>query len=231
MHSNTRLAAASQEEELPQTGASRQVPGGEYAHVATPSMEPGVDTTPLMTWGQLGGTPLRLDPPDPTESYASGSKAPEFRILNAPEREQLGRHISQKATASLKHDTVGTRTPLHGTPLATPRSAQVCRVLALPCTDALFDCCVAATNLQRLDIRLTVFLSTDVAVLTQTVAGHTLAQRADDGASTTQACSCSHAGQAAAVSRRPQAGLHSTHAKHCRRAGMLLCSVSGANEL
>ena len=34
---------------------------GGFGFVATPSMSPGVGESPLMTWGDLGSTPMRLD--------------------------------------------------------------------------------------------------------------------------------------------------------------------------
>lgn len=43
--------------------AADAAPGsqGGYAYVATPQLEPGIDMTPLMTWGDVAGTPLILD--------------------------------------------------------------------------------------------------------------------------------------------------------------------------
>ena len=68
--------------------------------MATPSMTPGVEHTPLMTWGQLEGTPMRLDPSD-GPPLAQGSEGPQFHIARTPAREDLGRKISQRATTSL----------------------------------------------------------------------------------------------------------------------------------
>ena len=34
---------------------------GGYGFMATPSPAPGVDESPLMTWGEIEGTPFRLD--------------------------------------------------------------------------------------------------------------------------------------------------------------------------
>src|SRR6185437_10897423 len=49
-----------------QMSAAREAaaPGqvGGYAYEATPRLEPGVDVTPLITWGEVAGTPLLLDP-------------------------------------------------------------------------------------------------------------------------------------------------------------------------
>ena len=49
---------------------------GGYSMMATPSPMPGVDATPVMTWGELEGTPFELDDPSltPLPPGASGFK-------------------------------------------------------------------------------------------------------------------------------------------------------------
>ncbi|KJH46794.1 SH3 domain protein [Dictyocaulus viviparus] len=59
--------------------------------VATPSPVPGVDDSPLMTWGEIDGTPFRLDGADiqpPVEN------APTFKMPEVPFREQVALGIS-----------------------------------------------------------------------------------------------------------------------------------------
>ena len=98
---------------MPGPGPKHEAPGAAYSHVATPSMTPGVEHTPLMTWGQLEGTPMRLDPSD-GPPLPQGNEGPQFHIARAPAREDLGRKISQRATTSL-HTNLrgqgGARTP------------------------------------------------------------------------------------------------------------------------
>ena len=52
----------------PEDEASEPAPGGgqkpRYEVMATPSFTPGPDESPLMTWGDLAGTPLRLEAED-----------------------------------------------------------------------------------------------------------------------------------------------------------------------
>jgi len=46
-----------------------------YDVVATPHIEPGVDDTPIVTWGALESTPVRLDGPAPARGGERGSKS------------------------------------------------------------------------------------------------------------------------------------------------------------
>lgn len=46
-----------------------------YGVVATPHIEPGVDDTPIVTWGALESTPVRLDGPAPARGGERGSKS------------------------------------------------------------------------------------------------------------------------------------------------------------
>ncbi|KII64712.1 Protein DGCR14 [Thelohanellus kitauei] len=51
---------------------------GAYSMVVTPSPAPGVGESPLMTWGEIGATPLRIDTPGPS-----------FKMPETPAREEL----------------------------------------------------------------------------------------------------------------------------------------------
>ena len=53
---NTTLASL---DELPIEARPQRGEG--YQAVATPSLTPGPDQSPIMTWGELGATPVRLD--------------------------------------------------------------------------------------------------------------------------------------------------------------------------
>ena len=51
-----------------------------YDVVATPHIEPGVDDTPIVTWGALESTPVRLDGPSPARGgTAACGKAREVK--------------------------------------------------------------------------------------------------------------------------------------------------------
>ena len=45
-----------------------------------PSFTPGVEESPFITWGDLQGTPLRLDPEDDIEVDPAGASGPQFTI-------------------------------------------------------------------------------------------------------------------------------------------------------
>uniref|UniRef100_A0A183F330 DUF3108 domain-containing protein n=1 Tax=Heligmosomoides polygyrus TaxID=6339 RepID=A0A183F330_HELPZ len=59
--------------------------------VATPSPAPGIDDSPLMTWGEIDGTPFRLDAAD---MQAPMGNAPTFKMPDVPFREQVAQGIT-----------------------------------------------------------------------------------------------------------------------------------------
>ncbi|XP_078495438.1 splicing factor ESS-2 homolog [Ciona intestinalis] len=56
---------------------------GGYGFVATPSPMPGVTQTPIMTWGEIGGTPTRID------GTPRSTPGPAFRFPDESERDRL----------------------------------------------------------------------------------------------------------------------------------------------
>lgn len=56
-------------------------------------MHLGVDESPLMTWGEIEGTPFRLDAPDIQPSLED---APTFRIPEVPIREKIAQGIAEQ---------------------------------------------------------------------------------------------------------------------------------------
>ncbi|EJD76003.1 hypothetical protein LOAG_16964 [Loa loa] len=67
--------------------------------IATPSPTPGVDESPFMTWGEIEGTPFRLDASD----MATPSSAPAFKIPEIPVREKIAQSIAE-TIAKRYHD-------------------------------------------------------------------------------------------------------------------------------
>ncbi|EZA47587.1 splicing factor ESS-2 homolog [Ooceraea biroi] len=65
-----------------------------FSFVATPSPRPGECESPLMTWGQIEGTPFRLDGGD--TPLLRTSQGPSFRIAEPPKREQLALQLAEK---------------------------------------------------------------------------------------------------------------------------------------
>ncbi|EDQ92584.1 uncharacterized protein MONBRDRAFT_22377 [Monosiga brevicollis MX1] len=65
-----------------------------YKFVATPSPVPGQDLDPDLTWGEIDGTPFRLDAGDvPLQS------GPAFNIPEPSARDQLGRRLAEDTAA------------------------------------------------------------------------------------------------------------------------------------
>ena len=57
-----------------------EAPGQDYSILATPSFTPGEQESPFITWGDLQGTPLRLDPEDDVEVDPAAASGPQFSI-------------------------------------------------------------------------------------------------------------------------------------------------------
>lgn len=136
-HANTRLpSSAAASTPSPGTPASGSQPAGfvpSRESVGTPALAPGVDASPLVTWGALGGTPLRLDDQDDIDLDPSdGRDGPRFRLSQTSRRDLLGREISQRATASLKRAPV----PRHG-PEQSAQPALLGLALAMLCSKRL----------------------------------------------------------------------------------------------
>ncbi|KAL4222927.1 DiGeorge syndrome critical region protein 14 [Mactra antiquata] len=66
-----------------------------YGFVATPSPAPGVEESPLMTWGEIEGTPMQLSS---TDTPIVPSDAPAFKIPEVPKRDQLAFELAEKAS-------------------------------------------------------------------------------------------------------------------------------------
>lgn len=96
-----------------QTGEATHQPGvvRGYGVMNTPAFTPGPEQSPLMTWGDIGSTPIRLDQED--DIHVSTSTGRAFKMASVPARDQLGRGIAQKATLSLKRKAAARA----GTPL------------------------------------------------------------------------------------------------------------------
>lgn len=68
-----------------------------FGFVATPSPAPGVDDSPLMTWGEVESTPFRLDGSE--TPYLEKTPGPSFKILEPGRRERLGLKMANEAAA------------------------------------------------------------------------------------------------------------------------------------
>eukprot|EP00898_Chlorokybus_atmophyticus_P007526 jgi/Chlat1/7775/Chrsp66S07243 len=88
--------------------AMRQTP--KYEFVKTPSPAPGVDESPFMTWGDVEGTPLRLEAEDTPIDI--GGAVNMFKVPATPLREKAGMLLARKAGRSLQSRRLGGRAPV-----------------------------------------------------------------------------------------------------------------------
>lgn len=70
-----------------------------FGFVKTPSPCPGVGESPMMTWGEIEGTPFRLDGSDTPVRPSTG---PSFRIVETSRRENLALELAEKASERLR---------------------------------------------------------------------------------------------------------------------------------
>lgn len=93
-----------------------------FEFVKTPSPAPGVGDSPLMTWGEIEGTPFRLDGSDtPLPSSTVGVGA--FQLQPVSERDRIGHKLAEKVGQAYR-DRRG-RNRSSATPLASPRSSSM----------------------------------------------------------------------------------------------------------
>lgn len=73
-----------------------------YSYVATPSPAPGVEESPFMTWGEIEGTPLRLEVEDTPIGIGGSGEGPHFKIPAPPTRDRRAHSLSRDAARSLR---------------------------------------------------------------------------------------------------------------------------------
>ncbi len=101
-------------------------PGLRYGMLATPSFTPGAGgESPFMTWGDIAGTPLRLDAED-TPLDIGGGPGPKFSMAAFPRKDAITRHMAAKASSSLKRRAAS----YAGTPLARQAAAAAAAAAA-----------------------------------------------------------------------------------------------------
>ncbi|CAG5044404.1 unnamed protein product [Parnassius apollo] len=92
---------------------SSEKPPSEYSYVATPSPRPGAgpDQSPLMTWGEIEGTPFRLDGGDtPLPAVGAGAA---YRMLEGGARERIALQLAEQVARRRRPTTprASPRTP------------------------------------------------------------------------------------------------------------------------
>eukprot|EP00250_Pteridium_aquilinum_P009578 c18766_g1_i1 orf=207-1787(+) len=73
-----------------------------YGYIKTPSPAPGVDESPFMTWGEIEGTPLRLETEDTPVGIGGSGDGPHFKIPAPPSRDARAHSLSRDAARSLR---------------------------------------------------------------------------------------------------------------------------------
>ncbi|KAL2653003.1 hypothetical protein R1flu_021131 [Riccia fluitans] len=68
-----------------------------YSYVATPSLTPGIEESPFMTWGEIEGTPLRLETEDTPVGIGGSGDGPQFKIPAPPSRDARAHTLSWDA--------------------------------------------------------------------------------------------------------------------------------------
>ncbi|KAI8010481.1 hypothetical protein LOK49_LG06G01208 [Camellia lanceoleosa] len=73
-----------------------------YSFVKTPSPAPGVDESPFITWGEIEGTPLRLETEDTPIGIGGSGDGPHFKIPLPPSRDVKAHSLSRDAARKLR---------------------------------------------------------------------------------------------------------------------------------
>ncbi|KAL5994588.1 hypothetical protein ACLOJK_024641 [Asimina triloba] len=73
-----------------------------YSFVRTLSPAPGVDESPFITWGEIEGTPLRLEANESLGGIGNGGDRPHFRIPLPPSRDVKAHELSRDAARKLR---------------------------------------------------------------------------------------------------------------------------------
>lgn len=81
---------------------SRKRADNGYSYVKTPSPAPGVDESPFITWGEIEGTPLRLEPEDTPIGIGGSGDGPHFKIPCPPSRDLKAHSLSREAARKLR---------------------------------------------------------------------------------------------------------------------------------
>ncbi|EPS68545.1 hypothetical protein M569_06220, partial [Genlisea aurea] len=73
-----------------------------YSFVKTPSPAPGRDESPFTTWGEIEGTPLRLEQEETPIDIGGSGNGPQFRIPLPPSRDVKAHSLSREAAKRLR---------------------------------------------------------------------------------------------------------------------------------
>ncbi|XP_077211169.1 uncharacterized protein LOC143846579 [Tasmannia lanceolata] len=85
-----------------------------YSFVRTPSPAPGVGESPFITWGEIEGTPLRLEQEDTPVGIGGNGEGAHFKIPCPPSRDLKAHSLSRDAARKLRERSrMFQKPPLH----------------------------------------------------------------------------------------------------------------------
>lgn len=112
-HCNTRFPSSSCLAAEVAEPVANSMAQGDYSYVATPVPVAGVNMSPIMTWGELGSTPIRID----------GGNTPEFKISELSQRDKMGKALATSARKSLAKRRAAFEPKAYG--MGTPKSLSI----------------------------------------------------------------------------------------------------------
>ncbi|KMS95031.1 hypothetical protein BVRB_013100 [Beta vulgaris subsp. vulgaris] len=101
-----------------------------YSFVKTPSPAPGVDGSPFITWGEIEGTPLRLEPEDTPLDIGGSGDGSRFKIPFPPSRDVKAHSLSREAARKLKERSRIYQKPPLPSPMRSGSASPVVRNLS-----------------------------------------------------------------------------------------------------
>lgn len=101
-----------------------------YGYVKTPSPAPGVDESPFITWGEIEGTPLRLEPEDTPFDIGGNGDGPQFKIPLPPSRDVKAHSLSRDAARKLRERSKMFQKPPLSSPVRRGSASPSARTLS-----------------------------------------------------------------------------------------------------
>lgn len=113
-------AAAAEQRQQNKAAAAAVAPGTQgYGYMKTPQIVPGVDASPLMTWGDIASTPLRIDASDDIADGLealgdpdSGPVSKQFTMPQVRSRELAAQQMLAGRSAAAGRRRQGSSTPM-----------------------------------------------------------------------------------------------------------------------
>ena len=102
-----------------------------YSFVKTPSPAPGVDESPFITWGEIEGTPLRLEPEDTPIDIGGSGDGPHFKIHCPSARDVKAHSLSREAAQKLRERSKMFKKPRLSSPYRGGSASPSLRTLSL----------------------------------------------------------------------------------------------------